>query len=83
MVECFIDGNIGYPDMSSKIKITRENQFIKDSGEYTYQINFPMSILENREIFANVNRIDVSKETQTFEDCRLVVNNRTLVKSFK
>ena len=48
MIQCTIDGKIAYPDTKNKIKITFENQYVKDSGEYTYQISFPMSILENR-----------------------------------
>ena len=79
MIQCTIDGKIAYPDTKNKIKITFENQYIKDSGEYTYQISFPMSILENRKVFSNIHRIDVSKKTLTFEECVLMADNHRLV----
>ena len=79
MIHCTINGRTGYPDMKSKIKVTFENQYIKDSGEYTYQISFPMSVLANRMIFGNINRIDVTKNVKTFEACELRVDNRLLI----
>ena len=79
MIHCTIDGRTGYPDMKSKIKVTFENQYIKDSGEYTYQISFPMSVLANRMIFGNINRIDVTKNVKTFESCELRADNRLLI----
>lgn len=79
MIHCTIDGNIGYPSSTDKIKVTVENQYINDSGTYTYDVNFPMSILENQVLFNNINRFDVRKNIANFEDCKLFANNRLLI----
>lgn len=79
MIQCIIDGKVGYPDTNNKIKVTYENQYIKDSGSYTYQINFPMSILANKALFKNVDRFDVRKDLPDYEDCRLLVDNRLII----
>ena len=44
MVYCTIDDKVAFPSSSDKIKVTYENPFIKDSGSYTYDVTFPMSI---------------------------------------
>ena len=45
MIRVVINGEVAYPDTSQKIKVTYENQFVKDSGSYTYEVQFPMAIL--------------------------------------
>lgn len=79
MIECYIDGNRCYPSVNNKIKVTDENQFINDSGSYTYQISFPMSILENRKMFKNVSRMEVSKKLPTYENCKIIVDNEVII----
>ena len=44
MIICYIDNKKVFPNTTDKIKVTFESQFIKDSGSYTYEISFPMSI---------------------------------------
>ncbi len=80
MIECIINGVATYPDASNKIKLTFENPFIKDSGEYSYQITFPMSIPENKKMFRNVNRFEVKKRLPDYEDCILIVNNHIVMR---
>lgn len=79
MIQCIINGNAVYPDLKSNIKVTYENQYIKDSGQYTYTINFPMSITENRQFFRHVCRFDVRKKIPDYEDCKLLVDNRMVI----
>lgn len=79
MIECIIDGNIAYPSNADKIKITYENEYVKDSGEYSYDISFPMAITANRKVFRNVQRFEVRKKLPAFEECRLLVNNRLVI----
>lgn len=79
MIQCSINGNVAYPSTSDKIKITYANQFIEDSGTYTYDISFPMSIHANQVLFGNVHRFDVHKPTGTFDDCKMYVDNRLLI----
>jgi hypothetical protein len=79
MIYCTLDGKVGYPDSSSKIKITYANQYVTDSGSYTYEISFPMAIMVNRALFGNVQRFDVKKQISDFEECRLYVDNRLII----
>lgn len=79
MVYCTLDDKVAFPSSSDKIKVTYENPFIKDSGSYTYDITFPMSIAKNREIFANAQRLDVKKSIAPFEECRIYVDNRLIM----
>jgi hypothetical protein len=68
-----------YPAASQSIKLTYANQYVTDDGEYSYDINFPMSIMDNRRVFHNVSRFDVSKVTQKFNDCKLYVSGRLIL----
>ena len=79
MIVCSLNGKTAYPSSSDKIKVTYENQFVKDSGSYTYDISFPMDIARNREIFKNVQRLDVKKTVGDFEDCKLYADNRLII----
>ena len=79
MIVCSLNGKTAYPSYSDKIKVTYENQFVKDSGSYTYDISFPMDIARNREIFKNVQRLDVKKTVGDFEDCKLYADNRLII----
>lgn len=79
MIQCVINGSVAYPDTSAKVKITYENQYIKDSGSYTYEIQFPMAIAANRVLFRFADRIDVGKRLPEYEDCKLYVDNRLLI----
>ena len=79
MIRVVINGEVAYPDTSQKIKVTYENQFVKDSGSYTYEVQFPMAILENKKIFKNVDRFDVKKRLSDYEDCKLYVDNRLVI----
>ena len=79
MIVCSLNGKTAYPSSSDKIKVTYENQFVKDSGSYTYDITFPMAIAKNREIFKNVQRLDVKKTLADFDDCKLYADNRLII----
>lgn len=79
MIEMTINGKVVYPDTSQKIKVTFENQYVKDSGSYTYDIQFPLAILGNKLVFGNIDRLDVRKGVATFEDCKIFVDNRIIM----
>lgn len=79
MITCVINGMAAYPAASQSIKLTYANQYVTDDGEYSYDINFPMSIMDNRRVFHNVSRFDVSKVTQKFDDCKLYVSGRLIL----
>lgn len=79
MIHCTINGKVTYPSTSEKIKVTYANQFIEDSGTYTYDISFPMSVHANQVVFNNVHRFDVHKRITAFDDCKLYVDNRLII----
>lgn len=79
MITCVINGMAAYPAASQSIKLTYANQYVTDDGEYSYDINFPMSIMDNRRVFHNVSRFDVSKVTQKFNDSKLYVSGRLIL----
>lgn len=79
MITCVINGMAAYPAASQSIKLTYANQYVTDDGEYSYDINFPMSIMDNRRVFHNVSRFDVSKVTQKYNDCKLYVSGRLIL----
>lgn len=79
MITCVINGMAAYPAASQSIKLTYANQCVTDDGEYSYDINFPMSIMDYRRVFHNVSRFDVSKVTQKFNDCKLYVSGRLIL----
>lgn len=79
MIHCTVNGKSAVPSSTDKIKVTYANQYIEDSGSYTYDITFPMSIHANQVVFANVHRFDVHKPTTAFDDCKLFADNRLFV----
>lgn len=81
MITCIINGMAAYPAASQSIKITYANQYVTDDGEYSYDITFPMSIMNNRRAFENVSRFDVSKNTKsmTTVNCTLADGSSFLV----
>lgn len=81
MITCIINGMAAYPAASQSIKITYANQYVTDDGEYSYDITFPMSIMNNRRVFENVSRFDVSKNTKsmTTANCTLADGSSFLV----
>lgn len=79
MITCIINGHKAYPISTSSIKLTYANQYVTDDGEYTYDITFPMNILENRVIFKNVSRLEVKKNVAKYDDCKLFCNSQLIM----
>lgn len=79
MITCIINGHKAYPISTSSIKVTYANQYVTDDGEYTYDITFPMNILENRVIFKNVSRLEVKKNIDKYDDCILFCNSQLIM----
>lgn len=62
----------------SGFKLTRENPYFTESESYTLDITLPMDILENRQFFGNIQRIDASKKSMKYK-CRLVVDDKPML----
>lgn len=56
-----------------------ENQYVKESGSYTYEVSFPLDIPENLLVFGYVKRMDVRKSIKDFQTCRLYANNELVI----
>jgi len=54
-------------------KLTSENPYFTQSETYTLEVSLPMSLLENRMVFGNMQRMDCSKSRLSME-CRLIVD---------
>ena len=78
MIQIFLDGKLAIPKDNVNIKLTCENPFFTKSASYTYDVELPLDIAENRAIFGYLNRMDVGKESRTLE-AQLIVDNRTLL----
>lgn len=79
MIKCYINGKEAFPKLADKIKLTKENVFIRESDSYTYDITFPMDIIANRRIFTNMQRMDVKKNTAKYDKCMLYADNVLVV----
>lgn len=79
MITCIIDGQQVFPKLTDNIKVTKQNYYIKDTDSYTYDIAFPMSILENRQVLGNLQRMDVRKTGITFDTCQLLADGLPVI----
>lgn len=80
MIICYINGKPAVPVITDDIKITRENPFVTDRDSYTYDITFPLSVPENLQVFGPLNRIDVRKRHQLYDDCALYAANILVIR---
>ncbi len=78
MIQMLLDGKPAIPSSSAGIKLTAQNVYFTKSSSYTYEIELPLDIAENRAIFGWCQRLDIEKEPRTLEAC-LIVDNVTLL----
>lgn len=67
MTEFYLDEKRAYPKEGGRWKLNVENPFYENAGSYTLEIEFPLDILENLDVFGSINRMDVSKKLKTFD----------------
>lgn len=80
MIYATINGKKAYPKAGVNIKLVLENPFMKEQGNHTYQVSFPLDIADNRKAFGNINRIEVARHTNTIQDCALYLGSRCLIR---
>lgn len=78
MVRLYLNNQEVIVDSSSSVKITRENPYITQSDSYTLDVSLPLSILQNRVFFGNIQRLDTTK-SNTEIDARLMNGNDILL----
>ena len=64
MTELQLDGFRAIIKEGSSIKLSLENIYFTKSSSYTYDVELPLNIPENRKIFGNINRRDIEKEAK-------------------
>lgn len=75
---CLIDGHRAIP--SGSVKVTLANPQVSDSGEYTYDVSFPLDIDENMEAFGLMGRVDISKsQLSDYDDVKFYAGNKLLI----
>lgn len=79
MIQIFINNQEAVPSLTSTIKLTRQNQFLKEVEGFTYDITFPMCHAANRRILGNLQRMDVRKTGVSFDSVRLVADNVEII----
>lgn len=62
MFALYLDGKLAVIKKDSSFKLTRENPFLKDAGDYTLDVVLPLSVSYNLEIFGLASRLDVNKK---------------------
>jgi len=73
-----LNGTQVFPAGNQIIKLTRENPYFTQSESYTLDVTLPMDILENRQFFGSIHRLEHSKRLSTMT-CLLTVNNKPIL----
>ena len=66
MIELFLDDKPAVLKDNVSIKLTRENVYFTKNGSYTYDVELPLQVKQNRDIFGSINRIDTLTEYHVF-----------------
>jgi hypothetical protein len=62
MIELYLNDYNVIINNTQSIKLTRENAMMKTSGDYTLEVEIPLSVLVNRKFFGPWNRLDKTKD---------------------
>lgn len=74
MVKLFLENTEVIIDSTQSIKVTKENPYLTQSESYTLDVSLPLSILQNRQFFGNMQRIDTTKSNREYS-ARLMNGN--------
>ncbi len=86
MILIYLDGTLVVSDSTKTIKMTKENPGLTKKGEYSLEIEFPMSIPTNKNFFGPINRSEVTNITVThsaeiYDGSRLLVRGQSIITS--
>ena len=76
MTELYIDGTAAVLGKDFNIQVKRENPLFTKNGEYTYDITLPLDNATNAELYAHLNRLNVTQAVSTDRRAVLVADNR-------
>lgn len=78
MIQLYLDGKQAILSENQTFKFTAENSFFTKSASYTYDIELPLALAENRRIFGFIHRMDQTKEPRNLS-ALLIVDNVTIL----
>lgn len=78
MIELFIDGKPAVIKDDTSFKLSLENQFFTKTSSYSFDVELPLAVPQNRVIFGDINRIDVHKKYVELS-AKLVADNLTIL----
>lgn len=78
MIQLFLDGHNVALNAGVSIKLTRENPYYSKSESYTYDLEIPVAVAQNRKLFGWIERIDVHKDPKPMA-AKLVVDNKVML----
>lgn len=76
MTELFIDGVAVVLPKGFSVQVKRENPFVTKNGEYTYDITLDLTNATNAELYAHINRLNVTQTLKSKRTAVLVADNR-------
>ena len=86
MINIYLDGTLVVSDSTKTIKMTKENPGLTKKGEYSLEIEFPLSVPSNKRFFGPINRSEVSNMTvkhsaKIYDGSRLLVSGQSFITS--
>lgn len=78
MIQLFINSLPAVVKDGTSFKVSLENQFFTKTSSYSFDVELPMSAPENRAIFGNLNRRDVTKGHKSLT-AKLLADNITIL----
>ena len=78
MLQIFLDNREVIVKEGASIKLNIENPLFDTGDKYTFDVELPLKIKQNRDFFGYIDRMDVEKSNLKYS-VRLLSNNRTLM----
>lgn len=67
MIELILDGKAAALKDDVKIKLTSCNPYYSSASTYTYEVELPLALPANREIFGDIDRLDTQKQSRKLD----------------
>lgn len=78
MTQLYINGKLAIIKDDTSFKISFENQFFTKASTYSFDVELPLTVSQNIDIFGRLNRKDLPHSTVEFE-CVLLSGNKILL----
>lgn len=82
MTRLFIDGNEVALDQDFNIEYITENPYFTRKGEYTYDIDIDLRYPQNRQVYKNINRMDITS-TLSNRTAELIVDGVVVIRGIE